>query len=255
MVKTLLWLVLCCIGLLGVAVPLVYLKTASELPTLESELDLEKLLRHSIEGERMSLRGATVEHTRAVAFKRPDFSRLPKDLVALYITQQGCPNYFQTPREEGPKWTRRLLSVLILNSEPRGDGACERRIAMHLAKALGLEGALAQTIAAHRLHSFLQKDQLIAYDLASIYFDRGVVGVEDAAFTLYRKELDALSLALLAELSLTLPPYDLYDNARTCRNASLLRLNRDEVLTDLSNYKLVTEDRARGAKAQPVSCR
>ena len=253
--KTLLWLVLCFIGLVGVAAPIVYLHTASSLPQLETELDLEKLLRHSIEGERMSLRAATVEHTRPVAFKRPDFSRLPKDLVALYIAQLGCPTYLQTPREDGPKWSWRLFSGLILNTEPRGDGACERRLALRLTRALGIEGGLAQTVAAHRLHAFLQKDQLIAYDLAALYFSRGIVGVEDVAFKLYGKELDALNLSLLGELALVLPPYGLYDDAVTCRNASLLRQNRDVLLSDLAAFKLVTDDRAKNAMAQPVSCR
>ena len=225
--KTLLWLVLCFIGLLGVALPIIYLHTASKLPRLETEYDVEKLLRNSIEGERMSLRAATVEHPRPVEFKRPDFSRLPKDLVALYISQMGCPTYFQTPREEGPKWAWRLFSRLVLNSEPRGDGACERRFSVRLASALGIEGGLAQTVAAHRLHSFLQKDQLIAYDLASIYFDRGIVGVEDASFKLFSRELDTLTLPLLAELALALPPYSFYDDNVVCRNASRLRQNRD----------------------------
>ena len=203
----------------------------------------------------MSLRAGTAEHTRPVAFKRPDFTKLPKDLVALYISQMDCPTYFQTPREEGPRWAWRLFSGLVLRKEPKGDGRCERRLSLRLAQALGIEGGLAQTIAAHRLHSFLQKDQLIAYDLASLYFDRGVVGVEDAAFNLFGKEMDTLQLSQLAELALALPPYNAYADNVVCRNASFIRQNRDVLLDNLATFKLVTEDRAHSAMTQPVSCR
>jgi hypothetical protein len=253
-VKTLLWLVLFLIGLAGVALPAVYLHAASQLPQLETEFDLEKQLRNSIEGERMSLRAGTFDRSRSIEYKRPEFARLPKDLVALYIAQLGCPTYFQTPREDGPAWAWRLFSQLTLGSEPPGDGACERLIATRLAMALGIQGNLELTVATHRLHSFLQKDQLIAYDLSALYFDRGIVGVEDAAFKVFGRELDALQLPELAELALTLPPHSFYQDAVFCRNASLIRQNRDVLLDDLAAYKLVTEERASNARSQPVDC-
>ncbi|MCY1073929.1 transglycosylase domain-containing protein [Archangium lansingense] len=253
--KTLLWLVLFLIGLAGVALPALYLHTASKLPQLETEFDLEKQLRHSIEGERMSLQAGTFDRKRSIAYTRPDFSRLPKDLVALYISQLGCPTYFQTRREDGAKWAWRLFSVVTFGTEPPGDGVCERLIAARLATALGISGALEQAVAANRLHSFLQKDQLIAYDLSTLYFDRGVVGVEDAAFKVFGRELDTLKLSEMAELALTLPPHNMYGDALVCRNASLIRQNRDVLLLDLAGFKLVTEERARTAMAQPVICR
>jgi len=254
-VKTLLWLMLLLLGLLGVALPAVYLHAASKLPQLETEFDLEKQLRHSIEGERMSMQAGTYERNRRpVDYRRPEFSRLPKDLVALYIAQHGCPTFFQTPREDGPKWAWRLFSVLTFGVEPPGDGACERMLAMRLASALGIAGGVEQAVAAHRIHGFLQKDQLIAYDLSSVYFDRGIVGVEDAAWKLFGRELDALQLAELAEFSLSLPPHFLYADSVVCRNASLIRQNRDILLADLAAYELITQERARNAMAQPVSC-
>jgi len=253
-VKTLLWLVLFLIGLVGVALPAVYLHAASKLPQLETEFDLEKQLRTSIEGERMSLQAGTFDRQRSTAYKRPDFTRLPKDLVALYISQLGCPTYFQTPREDGPKWAWRLFSRVAFGSEPPGDGACERLLAARLATALGIQGEVEQAVAAHRLHAFLQKDQLLAYDLSSLYFDRGVVGVEDAAHKVFERELDSLQLAELAELALTLPPHYMYGDAVVCRNPSLIRQNRDVLLDDLTTFKLITRERASNAKAQPVAC-
>lgn len=253
--KSLLWIILFLSGLAGVVIPLTYLYTASKLPPLESEFDVEKQLKHSIEGERMSLRAGQYEKSpRPLTFTRPDFSRLPKDLVALYIRHMGCPRYFQTPREDGPSWAWRLFAGVTTGAMPPGDGGCERILAMRIANALGIQGNLPQSVAAHRIHSFMQKDQLIAYDLAIIYFERGVVGVEDAAFTLFGRELAELQLSELAELQLALPPFGYYQDMKTCRNPTVIRQNRDMLLEDLAGWKLVSEDRARNAIAQPVYC-
>jgi hypothetical protein len=253
-VKTLLWLMLFLIGLTGVVLPAVYFNVARRLPPLETEFDVEKSLRHTIEGERMSAVAGTIERKRPIEYKRPDFARLPKDLVALYIAQLGCPTYFQTPREDGPKWTWRLFSWAVFGSEPPGDGACERRLAVRLAGTLGVQGDLQLAVAANRVHAFLRKDQLLAYDMSTLYFDRGIVGVEDAAYTVFGRELSTLRLPELAELALTLPPYSMFGRAVVCRNASLIRQNRDVLLSDLAAYQLITEERARNAMAQPVSC-
>ncbi|MBZ4418711.1 transglycosylase domain-containing protein [Myxococcus sp. RHSTA-1-4] len=253
--KSLLWIILFLLGLAGVVIPLTYLYTASRLPPLESEFDVEKQLKHSIEGERMSLRAGQYEkNPRPITFTRPDFSRLPKDLVALYIRHLGCPRYFQTPREDGPAWAWRLFAGVTAGAMPPGDGGCERLLSMRIASALNIQGDLPQSVAAHRLHSFMQKDQLIAYDLAIIYFERGIVGVEDAAFTLFGRELGELQLSELAELQLALPPFGYYDDLKVCRNPTVIRQNRDMLLEDLAGWKLVSEDRARNAIAQPVFC-
>ena len=148
-VKTVLWLVLFLIGLTGVMAPALYFHAASQLPQLETEFDLEKQLRHSVEGERMSMRAGTSEHSRPVQFERPDFARLPKDLVALYIAQLGCPTFFQTPREDGPRWAWRLVVKVAVGTNLKGDGACERLLAVRLARSLGIESPLQQIGRAH----------------------------------------------------------------------------------------------------------
>ncbi|GHG88101.1 transglycosylase domain-containing protein [Comamonas sp. JC664] len=253
--KSLLWITLFMLGLAGVVIPLTYLYTASKLPPLESEFDVEKQLKHSIEGERMSLRAGQYERNpRPITFVRPDFSKLPKDLVALYIRHMECPRYFQTPREDGPKWAWRLFAGATLGTAPPGDGACERILAMRIADALGIKGTREQSVAAHRIHTFLQKDQLIAYDLATIYFERGVVGVEDAALKLFGRELGELKLEELAELQLALPPYYDYRSIKLCKNPTVLRQNRNMLLEDLAGWRLVSEDRAKNAMAQPLAC-
>ncbi len=253
--KSLLWITLFLLGLTGVLLPVSYLYTASKLPPMESEFDVEKQLKHSIEGERMSLvSGLMVKPDRPITFTRPDFTRLPKDLVALYITQMGCPTYFQTPREDGWPWAWRLFVGVVLGTQPRGDGGCERLLAFRLAWKLGVRENAELAVAAHKLHSYLQKDQLIAYDLAILHFERGIVGVEDAAYKLFGKELDKLSLAELAELQLALPPYGYYDDLKTCQNAAIMKQNRDLMLAEIANWELITVEKAKNAMAQPVAC-
>jgi hypothetical protein len=253
-VRAFIWTSLFLLGLSGVVLPAFYLYTASKLPRLESEYDLESLLRLSVEGERLSSRaGQNHREHRPVKFARPDFARLPRDLVALYISRAGCPTFFQTPREDGPRWGWRLVKSLM-NSGMRGDGECERYVSMRLAVALGIKGNMERTVAANKVHAILQKDQLVAWDFATMYFERGVVGVEDAAWELYRKEVVEMTLAELAEFALALPIYGYYDDLKSCRNASLIKQNRDQLLKRLSAQSLVPADHAKAAGDAPVAC-
>jgi hypothetical protein len=255
-VKAIIWIVLFLLGLTGVLLPVYYFYKASKLPAMESEFDIEKQLKHSIEGERMSLvAGMYVKPDRPITFNRPDFTRLPKDLVAIYITQMGCPKFFQTPREDGVAWAWRLFLASAMGRQAQGiDGACERLLTIRIAWALGVRDPTELEVAANKLHAFLQKDQLIAYDLAIIHFERGIVGVEDAAYKLFGKELDKLSLAELAELQLALPPFGYYENLKTCQNAAIMKQNRDAILKETAAVQLLASDKVNNAMAQPVFC-
>ena len=46
-------------------------------------------------------------------------------------------------------------------------------------------------VAADRVHRFLAKDQLVAFDLHSMWFDHGVIGVETASEVVMQKPLTA----------------------------------------------------------------
>ncbi len=243
------------LGLVGVLFPVIYLYTASKLPQLESEFDLESHFRNSVEGERISLQAALSEKApRPVKFERPDFSTFPKDLVALYISEMGCPTFFESPREEGPRWGWRLFTGMVTGAMPEGDGACERYLALRLVWGMGIREQLDRTVAANKLRAVLQKDELVAYDLDTMRFERGVVGVRDAAWSLYKKELKNLDLAELAELMLALPIHGYYSQVKECRNASIIKQNRDHILRSLARRGLVSKDRAEQATAAPVAC-
>lgn len=252
--KTLLWFLVIAVLTIGIVFPSIYFYSAAGLPPLESEFDLEKLMKHSVEGERMSLKMGQYNREKGGAFERPDFTRLPKELVALYISQLSCPSFFQTPREEGFKWGWRLVLGSTINAAPRGDGRCERFMALDVAAEIGIEDGIARTIAGHRLHQFLQKDQLLAYDLEGLYFDRAVVGVTDAAQVLFRKRLDQLSLAEEAELILALPINGFWDDLHQCKNPSVLRQNRDSALALVGQQSLIPEDRVKNAQLAPLAC-
>lgn len=247
--RRLLWLLLFSLGLAGVAIPLVYLVVASQLPTLRSELELESQLKAKVEDDRM---GAGLELSE-VSWRRPDIAKLPKDLVAVYLSQRGCPTFFQTEREQGSRWALRMFAGLV-GSEPAGDGWCERLFSLRLAGRLGVEGTLSRTLAAHQIHSLLRKEQLVVYDLSSLWLDEGVVGVEAAARALFDQGLDQLGLSELAELALALPPHNYYSRLRDCQNPTLLRKHRDLVLSELARDSLVPPDRSANAQAQPMAC-
>lgn len=242
------------LGLIAIVAPCVYLYEASQLPALETEFDLQKLIRFQVEGERMSIKlGQYASDLGPVAFERPDFSKLPKDLVAVYLSQQGCATYFQTPRESGAAWTGRLVAGLVGGS-PGGDGRCDRLFAWRLARRVGADGTLALTVGANKVRGFLTQDQLIAYELSSLWFEPGVVGVEAASRRLFKRKLAELSLAEAAEFALALPPHSYYATLRDCQNPSLIRQDRDIMLRQLAGDALVSEGRAKSAMADPVAC-
>jgi hypothetical protein len=253
--KPFVWIAVFLLGLSAVVAPLIYFYTAAQLPTLDSEFDLERLLKQSIESERKSVQIGQYERSKEpITFARPDFARLPKNLVALYITERGCPTYFQTPREEGYAWAKRMLLGLT-NVEPEGsDGWCERLFALILARRIGAKGTLEEAVAAHKIHRFLKKDGLVAYDLHSIPLEPGVVGVEAGARALFKKTVSELSLAELAEYALALPPHSYWYQIRACQNPLLIKQNRDVVLDDLRRVALVPEDLARQAMRQQIAC-
>lgn len=238
-----------------VFVPISYFWTARTLPALNSEFDLERNLRGYIEGERMGARAGLAPSERApVDFQRPDLTQYPKDLVGLWISSWDCPTYFQTPRETGGKWAWRMFVAQFFNVQLPGDGRCERIFALSIAQALKIKGAQAQAIAAHKIHNLLQKDQLVAYAMATVTFERSVIGVEDGSKRLFKRNVDTLKLEELAELQLAMAPHYYFEDIRNCRNPSLIRQARDFVISELAFDGLIPEDRARAAMAQAVGC-
>jgi hypothetical protein len=247
-VRLALWIGLFALGLVGVVVPVLYQQLSAELPSLESEADLRvQLWRPASTGGADSLDPGR-RRTEA-----PDFARLPRDLVAAYVSQTGCPAYFQSGREDGLPWLWRMFSG-VWGIEPAGDGRCERLFAVRIAGSLGLGRGPSQWVAANKIHRLLQKDELIAYDLSAVAFESSVVGVDAAAQTLFSKELNGLQLSEIAELMLALPPYELYDELKKCRNASLIRQSRDYLLSTLVTHALVPSDRVGSAQSHPVAC-
>lgn len=242
-------------GVVGLVLPAWWLYVASSLPNqIDSQLDVETHLRQSVESERQSTQLVKrLKEREAVKWDRPDFTRLPKHLVALYITETGCPTYFQTPREEGFPWAKRVLYSLM-GKQLDGDGACELIFAKRLARRLGAKTTMQVAVAADRVHRFLQKDELVAFDLHSMQFEQGVVGVEAASRLLLQKELTELSLAELTELQIAIPPWGYWDDVKTCTNASLVRINRDKMLQNLVWAGLASEEMAKTASAQPPRC-
>ena len=240
----------------AVIVPVWWAVAVSNLPPLESEFDLERLLRDRIEGERAAnWPGGGRPDKAAIAFRAPELTRYPKDVVGLYISNSGCPTFFQSPHEKPMPWLWRLVRYQVNKTEgPPGNADWEFQLARHLVWAIRIRGGLRETIAIHRIRNLLPKGKLVAYDLATIEFDAGVVGLESASESLYHRKLETLRLDELAELSLALPPSNAYDQLKLCANAGSLRQARDAALTDMSNQSLIPVDRAKQAQAQPLAC-
>lgn len=240
----------------GLLVPATWLYTLSNLPNaIDSELDVETHLRQSIESERQSVQlNKRPSERESVKWERPDFGKLPKNLIAFYITETGCPTYFQTPREDGWPWLKRELVMMTQGRILDGDGACELIFARRIARRLGATTPMQLAVASDRIHRFLQKDQLVAFDLHAMQFEHGVVGVEAASRYLMQKPLADLNVAELAEFQLAIPPWDYWEEVKRCKNASLVRESRDTLLSRLAMVGLISEEMAKTAAAQPVRC-
>jgi membrane carboxypeptidase/penicillin-binding protein len=244
-----------CFAAVSIIIPASWLYTAQTLPIpIESASDIELHLRHSIESERQSEQMHKRPSERAdVTWPRPDFSKLPKHLVAFFITETGCPTYFQTPREDGWPWMKRVLNSLR-RKQMSGDGGCELIIARQLAERLGAKTPMQMAVAADRIHRFLQKDQLVAFHLQSVQFEDGLIGVEDAVEVSLQKKLADLSVAEYAEFQLAIPPLDFWQDIKLCANPLLIRQGRDTLLKNLVEYGHISEEMARTATSAPLRC-
>ncbi|MBX7112866.1 MAG: transglycosylase domain-containing protein [Myxococcaceae bacterium] len=253
--KKALWVLLVFGFIVAVTAPLVYFSIKAQLPEMASELELYQLLKRSIEGERRAhaLSLVTLEK-KDITFERPDISRYPKHLVSLTLNERGCPRYFQTPRETGFPWAKRMVAFFFDNDTTGNDGWCEKVFGWDLAERIGADTHSKQVVATHVIHSFLTKDALLAYDLASTPFEDGVIGPEEAAHVLIGKKLNALSLAEMAEMALAMPPHGYWSQVKDCKNTVLLRQNRDVLIQRLRQAGLIPEDLAVNAQTQPLAC-
>lgn len=253
--KKALWVLLVFGFIVAVTAPLVYFYIKLQLPEMASELELYQLLKRSIEGERraQALSMVTLEK-KDISFERPDISRYPKHLVSLTLNERGCPRYFQTPREEGFSWAKRMVAFFMNNETGGNDGWCEKTFGWNLAERVGADTHSKQVVATHLIHAILTKDSLLAYDLASTPFDTGVIGAEDAAQVLLGKKLEQLSLAEMAEMALAMPPHGYWSQVKNCQNTVLLRQNRDVLIQRLRQAGLIPEDLAVNAQTQPLAC-
>lgn len=236
-------------------VPAAWVYTAKNLTNpIESAMDVEMHLRKNIESERQSIEGRKpLRDRKPTDWALPDLEKLPKNLVALYLLESGCPDYLKSPQETGTPWTVRVLKQLV-GEQVGGDGGCELTFAQRVARRLEASSPLDLAVAADRVHRFLSKEELVAFDLASTQHQRGLIGIEAASQHLLQKKVEELSLAETAELIIGVPPDNFWDDVEACKIASLIKQARDNVLTRAAHEGVLTEQAARIATGQPVRC-
>jgi hypothetical protein len=241
--------------LLAAAAPLLYFLAAKGVPPFRSEREIAKPLKDAVEAERKQVRASRFDASAPPDFERPELAQFPPELVSLYLGGLGCADYLATPRGGGVSWARRFLGFYLGGSAgPSGPERCEWLFSAQLARELGIQKRLSQAIATHRIHRALSKDKLLAYSLATLGFDEGVLGVGDASLTLFKKDLRKLSVAELSELSLVLPPHGYYEELRDCANPAVVRKARDSQLDQLVELAAVSADEAERAKQAPAAC-
>ncbi len=233
----------------------IYIQADRELPPLNSEFDIDGHLRSTIEGERRNLRPeAGIVHPE-VAWKHPTLADYPNDFVLMQMAEYGCPTFFQTARESKIAWMGRVFKGWLFGRDSSGrDGRCELHFARELASNLRVADGAQEFLAAYRIREILGRDQLVAYEMASLPLEPGYFGVHDAARLFLHRPLAQLSLAELAELAIALPPYNLYDAIRQCDSVLMIRKRRDNLLITLGEAGVLPLERARAAEGEAVSC-
>lgn len=239
----------------GLVVPAVWLYTANNLPTsVDSAQDIEIALRTTIESERGGVETKKpIKERQPTEFKQPDFARIPKRVVDFYVAETGCPGFLASPKEEGKAWLKRI-GLSLIDKQLDGDGACELIMARRVARQLGAKSSFQLAVAADRVHQFLSRQELVAYDLESTDHARGVIGVEAVSKRLLGKASAELTVAENAELQLAMPPDGFYEEVDRCKNASLIKQGRDKILKYMADAQVIGADAALSATNQPVRC-
>jgi hypothetical protein len=232
-----------------------YQRAAKDLADINSEYDIERELRHRIEGERRALRSEAGLIHNDVTWPRPTLADYPHDYLLIYTGLNGCPHFFQTPRESSSRWAWRVFNAAVLKRAlPGRDGVCELEFSMNVARHMGVKGEDSLAVAAFRLRQVLQKDQLVAYDLAAVPVESGYYGLHDASQRLLGRALNSLTLAEQAELAIALPPVGFWLEIKTCDDPFAIKQARDALLRVLGARQLVPQERARAAQGEPIGC-
>lgn len=253
--RILLWLVLFLTAVTLVFVPFIYVQTTRRMPPLETEFEIQKMVKSEIESERRAYRNPIPDlEPVPVEFLKPDLATLPRLLVSGYLLAMGCPGYLESPREESFAWWKRLAFSYRGESLP-GDGACELLFASNLAGHLGSTANAETThLAVARIHGLLTKEALLAYELETTHFMAGIWGPRDACHALLTKKLDDLSPGELAEVMLAFPPYWYWAEVQFCKNTTLIRQSRDTVINSWVRSGLLSEAEGQKALRQRLAC-
>jgi len=239
--------------LLALAVPATYLLLERDLPPLQTRPEILHTLKIYVEGQREQV-FAGVDARLVQPFAVLGKGELSPALVSGALAVDGCPDYFALPQETGATWAARLIAYgMGQGMGGPGPGRCELDFADRLAGALGLPSDAHRAVAIQQLHAALDKRDLLDLELSSRYFAPGVLGVEAASRHLMGKSARALTLAEAAELLMAERDYDAIWR---CKNPTVLRLQRNNVISQMAAFKLVDRaaaDRAKGARLHCLS--
>jgi hypothetical protein len=256
-VKNLFWVVVIVGGVLGVLIPGFYFNASSNLPSpLANRQQLLLLMRMQVESERMKVAlGLPPKERGFVSWPDPELSRFPPDFTALFLSQNGCAPFLRAAPEKKSKWTVRVLRAAWgLGGDASVAGRCRLLFASSIVSRLGVTGTLETALATYRVGNLLDHQELVAWELTTVHFENGLVGVDQTLSRLYKRPLAEMNLAELAEAVLVAPPHAYMDEIRRCKNPPLIRRARDTVLQEFAADGLVTEAQANAAQQADVAC-
>ncbi|MBS2028377.1 MAG: transglycosylase domain-containing protein [Deltaproteobacteria bacterium] len=249
--RKLLALVMGVVFLLALGVPASYLVLARDLPPLWSRDEVVHTMKIFVEGQRQQ-QFAGVNSQLVEPFVSLGEDELSAPLVNGALAASGCPDYFGPVKEDGSAWLGRVVSFGMGNGYGSpGPGRCELLFADRLAIALGLPSGPHRALAAYEIHQSLTPRELIDLELSVRYFAPGILGVRAASKRLMGKEPKALNVAETAELLLAEVDYD---EVWRCKNPTLLKIKRNNVIEEMAGFNLLPRPEAERAKNQSLRC-
>jgi len=249
--RKLLALVMAAVFLLAIGVPASYMVLARDLPPLWNKDEVLHTMKIFVEGQRQQ-QFAGVNTQLVEPFVSLGENELSPALVNGALAATGCPDYFAGSKEDGNAWLGRVLNFGMGNGYGSpGPGRCELLFADRLALALGLPSGPHRALAAYEIHQSLTTRELIDLELSVRYFAPGILGVKAASKRLMYKEPRSLSVAETAELLLAERDYD---EVYRCKNPTLLKIKRNNVIEEMAGFNLLGRADADRAKKEPLRC-
>lgn len=228
-----------------------------ELPPLYSAQDVRTLLEKRIEAEQ-TIRAAAKGQRVSVLAKPEPFVVTPRSewmafFIQAVLSAQFCPDYFESPPMPLTERTFHMLRFAFTRRPPMAVGVarCQIEFSRSIAQSIGLPPTWMRSVAQFQIITALSPNELFELYIASLHYDLGVFGPQEASRVLFHKPIEQLNISQMVSL---IASYKNFDEWSNCREPLRLQVQRDRVLDRLEALNVVSKDAARWIRDEDWKC-